>query len=479
MSKLSAGLVLGDLNDFIAPSQACIKPTSSAPKDTGEYVVKKDDDQKAKEAKKATINLADCLACSGCITSAETVLITLQSQEEVYRILKENALCMEKRELENVYDVVVSISPQSRAAFAAKYDCSLAQVHKKLAHFFCEYLSKKFSYGEERTRFMFVDTSIARTFSLMETAKEFMGRVEKNKNLPLLTSACPGWICYAEKSQSKDIIDLISSARSPQQVTGALVKRLDTVLNSDLSRKIYHLSIMPCFDKKLEASREEFTLGGEKDVDCVLSTVELERMIYEEGLDFRQLPEAADFTDLMGDSDSFGSTGSTSGGYLDFTLQYAKEKLFGNAEFVEVITKTGKNSDYVEYILNVNTEPKLRFARAYGFRNIQNIVRKLKQPKRKNEIPLHFVEIMACPSGCINGGGQLKPTNDDKTVSIGAMKEFVKKMENMYYSVESKLDPKEGIIHNGKVLEMPSELLHTTYKSVNETQKQESLNINW
>lgn len=170
----------------------------------------------------------------------------------------------------------MSISPQSRASLAVKYgggaSADLNAFTRKLCGFFRDYLSAEFVF----------DTTFAREFSLLESGHEFVKRYksvrgESNsaEKLPVLTSACPGWICYAEKTHGTFILPYISAVRSPQQVMGSLVKQylaknvLDTTPDA-----VYHVCIMPCYDKKLEASRKDFfnEFHQSKDVDCVLST---------------------------------------------------------------------------------------------------------------------------------------------------------------------------------------------------------------
>jgi iron only hydrogenase large subunit-like protein len=173
----------------------------------------------------------------------------------------------------------VSISPQSRASLAAKYGIGLKTFTRKLCGYFKHKLSAEFVF----------DTTFSREFSLLESQREFVERYKQQKQhdkqsdestamsaakLPILSSACPGWICYAEKTHGSFILPYISSVKSPQQVMGTLIKeylckKLDTTPD-----KIYHLTVMPCYDKKLEASRKDFynELYDTKDVDCVLST---------------------------------------------------------------------------------------------------------------------------------------------------------------------------------------------------------------
>ncbi|KAI9030965.1 cytosolic Fe-S cluster assembly factor NARFL-like protein [Phycomyces nitens] len=501
----SSALVLTDLNDYIAPSQACIKPVEiQKTADPGQHSEIKVDDQGSyyeitqdggeSKLEKAAISLNDCLACSGCVTSAESVLISMQSQEELYGVIQANKLALEQNTPEMHRTIVVSLSPQSRASLAAHYNLSPLQVHKKLTYFFkqlgCHHL---------------VDISFARDLSLVESAREFVERYKSatangsdpilanvaapgaprrrgpgvskqpaSQDLPMLASSCPGWVCYAEKTHG-EVLPHISATKSPQQMMGTLVKDyLATKVNSR-PNMIYHVAVMPCYDKKLEASRPDFFLQefDTREVDCVLTTGEVQKMFGEQNVDFNQLPEApldTIFTKaLCNPSETlYGSPGSSSGGQMEYILATAARELFGiqlpsdPSESDQVVVRIGKNADVREYSLETaDGQVLLKFATAYGFRNIQNIVRKIKT----NKCQYHYVEVMACPGGCANGGGQLSPP---ETVNA---KDWVNHVESIYRSVEGVLpEQNEAIIDIYNEWIGPSaerrQLLRTNYHAV-------------
>ncbi len=365
-----ASLLLGDLNDYIEPSQACVLP------------VNKPDDEQKKEGQPISINLTDCLACSGCITSAETVLVAQQTY---------NKLC-EAVDSGKYQEITVSVSPQTVAALSIKYDLGMDQVWRRLNWFF------KHRLGVSRV----IDTSLSRCITLACLAEEFIEGF-KNKKGPLIVSACPGWICYAEKRYS-EFLPFLSTTRSPQQMAGVLVKHYYLREREDIKASdVYHCTVMPCFDKKLEASREDFVADIllTRDVDTVITTTELIQILEERGdLLFMDIPEEETADRL------FRHEGSGSGGYLDYVLQYAAPVLFPGGQ-VQVVP--GRNSDMTEYNYVVDGQVRLRFASIYGFRNIQTFV-----IKNKKRGPVYdFVEIMACPSGCLNGGGQ--PKSEDSS----------------------------------------------------------------
>ncbi|KAI9731663.1 MAG: Cytosolic Fe-S cluster assembly factor nar1 [Claussenomyces sp. TS43310] len=481
---MSAILSADDLNDFISPGVACIKPVETLPAprpiDTSNpYEVTTEDTLPASDLPPAQISLTDCLACSGCVTSAEAVLVSLQSHSEVLHALD----CAPAVNLSSSSPVplsgsleddgrifVASVSPQSRASIAATYGVS----ERVAGHMIEQLLSGpeglrrggKFGNGFEWV----VDTNIAREACLVLGAKEVMASMNRRNKAseggesvttqpvrPILTSSCPGWICYAEKTHPH-VLPHLSRLKSPQALTGTLLK---TVLSRKLAispDRIWHVAVMPCFDKKLEASREELTdfawHGGTegkrrvRDVDCVITSKELLLLADSRSINFSLLPRVqipptsvATFPDrVLGDfllskvgrhgKNSTPAAG-TSGGNLYYILQYFSSQHPGST----IQTTRGRNADVIEYaVKGASGEPLFKAARCYGFRNIQNLVRRLK-PSRGSRMPgarpagaarrpggdkatgseYEYIEVMACPGGCTNGGGQIKV--DDAVIS--------------------------------------------------------------
>ncbi|XP_060748332.1 cytosolic Fe-S cluster assembly factor narfl isoform X1 [Tachysurus vachellii] len=474
-SHFSGVLQLTDLDDFITPSQECVKPVKVDKKqgrsvakikiDDGNYFQVNEDGHMQK-LEKAKITLNDCLACSGCITSAESILITQQSHEELYRVLRLNKQSSSTEQKL----VVVSVSPQSRASLATQYSLSSSEVARRLTTFF----------KNLGVHYVF-DTGFSRTFSLLESQREFLERFarkeEDKKALPLLTSACPGWICYAEKTHGDFILPYISTTRSPQQVMGSLVKRFFASQQGVEPQKIYHVTVMPCYDKKLEASRTDFYLteAETREVDCVITSGEVLKMLEEEGVslsDIEPAPLDTMFSNVCGE-ELLCHAGSGSGGYLHHVYTHAAKQLFG-VEVEELTYKTLKNKDFQEVILEKDGEVLLRFAATYGFRNIQNLVQKLKRGKS----PYHFVEVMACPSGCLNGGGQLKPVADQSN------KDLLQQVEAAYRAERPSVPEKDERIAElyhtwlqGMGEEKARELLHTQYHAVEKSTS--GLAIKW
>lgn len=391
--KFSPTLRLGDLNDFIAPSQACIvslkgskKPLLDKKPDRPQVVL-----TPKQQLEPVKISLKDCLACSGCITSAETVMLEKQSLDEFLSALTKGK------------DVVVSLSPQSRASIAVHYGISPLRVFKKLTAFLK-------SLGVKAV----FDTSCSRDIVLIEACNEFVNRFKQDGDnnaqspLPVLSSACPGWVCYAEKTLGSFVLPYVSSVKSPQQAIGAAIKHhLCQALGLRLE-EIYHVTVMPCYDKKLEAARDDFVFDDNlTEVDSVLTTGEILDLLKLKGVDFKDLEESPLdrlLTNVTEEGHLYGVAGS-SGGYAETIFRHAAKALFGHTIEGPLEFKTLRNSDFRELTLELEGKTVLKFALCYGFQNLQNIVRKLKTRK----CDYQYVEIMACPAGCLNGGGQIKP----------------------------------------------------------------------
>lgn len=422
----------------------------------------------SQKLQKVEITLADCLACSGCITSAEGVLITQQSQEEVLRILNENNLAKANNETDNIKQIVVTISQQSILSLAKRYSLSAEEAAKH----FAGYLKK---IGVD----YILDTKIADDLALIEAREEFIKKFQDQKThkLPMLASSCPGWVCYAEKTHGNTIIPYISTTRSPQQIMGVLVKQhLASKLNTTAD-KVYHVTIMPCYDKKLEASREDFFDDALncRDIDCVITSIEIEQMLINEGKgldDFEKGSLDWPWTNKVPENFICAHESTGSGGYSDYIFKYAAKVLF-NEDVTDLSYKNLRNPDFREVTLEKNGQVLLKFAIANGFRNIQNLVQKLKRGKSN----YHYVEVMACPSGCLNGGAQIRPQKSQQ------MKELTRELEEMYRSLPKSQPDNEDVkviyeeFLGGNDSDKAHELLHTSYHAVEKMST--ALNIKW
>ncbi|XP_025028327.1 nuclear prelamin A recognition factor isoform X2 [Python bivittatus] len=367
------------------------KQKNDDPQNTPVDVLSSNDENKEKsefhKLANAKIFLSDCLACDSCITAEEAVRVFQQNQNELFRVLNLNKKCdTSKHKI-----LAVSICPQSLPYFAAKFNLSVTEAARRL----CGFLK---SLG---VHYVF-DTTIAADFSLLESQKEFVQRYRQQNQeehaLPMFSSACPGWIQYAERVLPSMVIPHICTAKSPQQIMGSLVKGYFARQQNLSPDKIFHIIVAPCYDKKLEALREDFYthLYNSQDVDCVLTSGEVFQMIEQRKISLNEISEVP-FDTLFGgikEDELNRHDGRRSDGYLEHVFKHAAKELF-DTEVKEITYKVLKNKDFQEVTLEKDGETVLRFAAAYGFRNIQNMILKLK----KGKCSYHFVEVLACPGG--------------------------------------------------------------------------------
>jgi iron only hydrogenase large subunit-like protein len=515
---MSALLSADDLNDFISPGLACIKPAvpvnnqgSSLGQinENGEVEIQIDElgnpleisqiDGKLHQLAPAEISLSDCLACSGCITSAEEVLVAQHSHEQLIKALSRQ---------DKVF--VASISHQSRASLATAFGYSVDHIDRLLINLFVNQMEFKYVVG----------TSLGRKLSLINEAVETINKKQLGEcgdaKGPILSLICPGWVLYAEKTHPH-VLPRMSKVKSPQQITGCLLKHLAArELNTETSN-IYHLSIMPCFDKKLESARpeKEEELNSTPDVDCVLTAKELVALLneYEDkftlNVPLEQLsqetsietiyqqvaPQSWPFHNLAWASD----IGSASGGYgLNYLKMYQNHLTINQGyehDQFSIQTVVGKNSDIYEMRLMYNQEKVATACIMNGFRNIQNLVRKLKPGQATGKVnalaarrrarmgksetsttdtvdatKCDYIEVMACPNGCINGGGQIQaPTDvDDKQW----LQDMTKTYESiLVYDLPAHMNTVDELIQwtanfCNEIGICPERLLNTWFKSV-------------
>ena len=250
------------------------------------------------------------------------------------------------------------------------------------------------------------DTNFSADLTIVEEASEFLERfVHKRGPLPLITSCCPSWTDFMEK-RHYDFIDNFSTAKSPQQMLGVLAKTYYAERLKLDPAKIFMVSIMPCTAKKYELSRtEEMFASGFKDVDVALTTRELARMLKQSGIDFLQLAEGEPDSILgsyTGAGTIFGATGGVMEAALRTAYFYATGKKLDQIEVEAVRGLAGVK----EGKLNVGGA-EVRVAVAHGLANVEKVLDRVREARRRGEEPpYHFIEVMACPGGCIGGGGQ-------------------------------------------------------------------------
>ena len=243
------------------------------------------------------------------------------------------------------------------------------------------------------------DTDFSADLTIMEEANELLDRINNGGVLPLITSCSPGWIKYCEHYYP-DMLDNLSSCKSPQQMFGAITKTYFAEKNNIDPKKIVMVSVMPCTAKKFEIGREDQSAAGVPDVDISITTRELAKMIDRVGLNFLSLPDE-DFDDPLGRSTGAAVIFGATGGVMEAALRTAVETLTGqelpNPEFKEVRGVEGiKEATYKVAGLDINV------AVASGLANARELLEDVKSGKKN----YHFIEIMGCPGGCVNGGGQ-------------------------------------------------------------------------
>ena len=243
------------------------------------------------------------------------------------------------------------------------------------------------------------DTDFSADLTIMEEATEFLHRVQNGGTLPLITSCSPGWVKFCEYNYP-EMIDNLSSCKSPQQMFGAVIKTYYAEKNNLDPKDIVVVSIMPCTAKKFEIGRDHQDAAGVPDVDIALTTRELSRMIKRAGIIFEQLPDE-EFDNPLGESTGAGAIFGATGGVMEAALRTAVEKLTGeelkNLDFTEVRGTAGiKEATYNVAGMDINV------AVASGLANARELLEKVKSGEKN----YHFIEIMACPGGCVNGGGQ-------------------------------------------------------------------------
>ncbi len=301
------------------------------------------------------------------------------------------------------------------------------------------------------------DTTFSADLTIMEESAELIHRIQNNGILPMITSCCPGWIKYAEEFGS-DFLPNLSSCKSPQQMLGAVLKSYYTEQNNIDTDNLYVVSIMPCSAKKFEAQREEMTQNGISDVDAVLTTRELSDFIKRYGIDINKLePETADSP--HGIRSSAGKLFGVSGGVMEAALRTAYYKITGtelkNFKITEVRGLVGRK----EARININGI-ELGVAVVNGLANAGKLLDEI----RNGRDDLHFIEVMACPGGCIGGGGQ--PITYNTEALVGRMKAIYSIDETETIKVSHKNPEVIELYDNylGKPLGHKShELLHTTY----------------
>ena len=252
------------------------------------------------------------------------------------------------------------------------------------------------------------DTAFTADLTIMEEASELAHRIRTGGKLPMMTSCSPGWIKYVETFHP-DFIDNLSTCKSPQQMLGAVVKSCFAEKDGLDPKKIFSVSVMPCTAKKFEAQRDEMAPGGVPDIDAVLTTRELARMIRMRGLDINTAePESAD--NPFGQRSTAGKMFGATGGVMEAAIRTAYHLLTGeDLEDLKVQAVRGLEGRKEAHVEINGT--RVGVAVVSGLANARDLLEEVQNGRSD----LHFIEVMTCPGGCINGGGQPR-TSDAEAI---------------------------------------------------------------
>ena len=390
-----------------------------------------------------SLNNVNCTFCGQCIEACPTgALHEKESINDVWAKLKDP----------DTY-VVVQTAPAVRVALGEEFQMPIGTN-----------VAGKMVTALKRLGFDKVfDTNTGADFTIMEEANEFVKRFKKNDNLPMMTSCCPAWVKYIE-SYEPDLLPHLSSCKSPHQMFGALIKSYYANKMGINPEKIYTVSVMPCIAKKFERQRPEMQNDGLYDVDNVITTRELSRMIKQANIEFEKL-EDSNFDDPMGEATGAGAIFGTTGGVMEAALRTAQDTLTGKSldkiEFEQVRGGKGIKKATIE----IAGKP-IKVVAASGLSNARKILDEIKSGKADYQ----FVEIMACPGGCIMGGGQ--PIKSSKTRSEVDVRKL---RADSIYSIDEKSTIRKS--HENPVLKKIYEeyleepgsyraekLLHTNYR---------------
>jgi iron-only hydrogenase group A len=328
-----------------------------------------------------------CVNCGQCSTVCPTGAITEKSHvDDVWAALGNP----------NKY-VVVQTAPATRVAIGEALGMEPGSI-----------VTGQMVAGLRRLGFNKVfDTDFSADLTVVEEGHELLHRLRNGGALPLLTSCSPGWVKFCEHVYP-DLLPHVSSCKSPQQMFGALAKTYYANKIGIQPQDMYVVSVMPCTAKKYEAQRPEMTASGVADVDAVLTVRELARMFKEAGIDFKNMPEEM-YDDPLGISTGAAAIFAASGGVMEAALRTVYEVVTGKTlealDFIDVRGLTGIKEAQVDLDGTI-----VRIAVANSLANARQILDRIKAGKA----PWHFVEIMACPGGCIGGGGQPIPVNREK-----------------------------------------------------------------
>ena len=324
------------------------------------------------------INDAACIYCGQCIVACPVGAL------------------YEKNDIPQVNDaiddsekhVVVQVAPAVRAALGEEFGLPIGTP-----------VTGKMVAALKRLGFDKVfDTDTGADLTIMEEGTEFIERFTKGENLPIITSCSPGWVKYCEHNYPEFLPNL-STCKSPMEMFGAVIKSYYAEKGGINKDKIFSVAVMPCTSKKFEASRSEHTTSGGRDIDVSLTTRELARMIKQAGIDFVNLPDEQ-FDTPFGEATGAGVIFGTTGGVMEAAIRTVYE-ILEKKPLDDLDVKAVRGLDGVKEATLKIAGKDVKVAIVHGTKNAKTILEKIKNGEKYD-----FIEIMACPGGCIHGGGQ-------------------------------------------------------------------------
>ncbi len=321
-----------------------------------------------------------CVNCGQCITVCPVgALHEKDSLEDVWNALADS----EKH-------VVVQTAPAVRAALGEEFGYEMGTS-----------VTGKMAAALRRIGFDKVfDTNFAADLTIMEEGTELLDRIENGGKLPMITSCSPGWVKFCEH-YFPDMLDNLSSCKSPHEMFGAIIKSYYAEKAGIDPKDIYVVSVMPCTAKKFEAQRDELAATGYADVDAVITTRELAKMIKQSGIRFAELPDEKFDVPFGEDATGAGAIFGATGGVMEAAIRTVAD-ILDNTSHTEVEYEAVRGVEGIKLASVQAGGRTIRAAVAHGLGNARELLNKV----RSGEIEVDFIEIMACPGGCVNGGGQ-------------------------------------------------------------------------
>ena len=322
---------------------------------------------------------SNCINCGQCVAVCPVGALTIKYNiDRVWDAINDEEL-----------HVVVQTAPAVRAALGEEFGMPIGQA-----------VTGKMVAALRRLGFdRVLDTNTGADLTIMEEGTEFIHRLQTGENLPLITSCSPGWIKFAEHN-FPDLIPNLSSAKSPMSMYGALIKSYYAKKNNIDPSKIFVVAVMPCTAKKFECERPELNATGYPDVDAVITTVELAKMIKQAGIMFENLADEV-FDEPFGEATGAATIFGNSGGVMEAAVRTVAEILEGKTIDKIEYEEVRGNETIKEAELTIAGQ-QVKIAVVSGLGN----ARKLMELVREGKVDYKFIEVMACPGGCIMGGGQ-------------------------------------------------------------------------